>query len=115
MTAENQNFTMRAGEVKDLRFEIQNPESVSLSGATARWWAAESVVPPSNGALITKEGLTIDDVAGTFYVTVPLSRADTLALSGVLYHELDISRALPTLAQIAAVGTMTVKRSIIRP
>lgn len=121
MTAEAQNFKMRAGEVKDLRFTIDNPEGVDLTGVTGRWWAAPASAapaanpPPAVTPSIQKGSLAVTVTNGVATVTVPLERADTINLVGDYYHELSLDRTLPLLAQTAATGMMTVKRSIIRP
>lgn len=115
MTAEAQNFKMRAGEIKNLRFTVDNPEEIDFAGASAKWWADRSNPISGETASIVKDGLAVDTTDGVTTVVVPLDRADTLSLDGDYYHELLISRASPALAQTAAVGAMTVKRTIIRP
>lgn len=84
MTAENQNFTMYAGDSKRLRIAVMTPEGdpVDLTGSTMKWAVKEgaSTILLKNGA-----GVTITDAANGVF-TVDLAPIDTRTFSGTYNH-----------------------------
>jgi hypothetical protein len=104
------NFAFKAGDDKLLAFVVDPSDVADLTGCTIRWWAARSATA---AALIKKDniisgglgGVVITDGPGRTF-TVELTRDDTLALSGELYHE---AAVVDTSGYWATVGVGMIK------
>jgi len=111
MTTENQNFTIWAGDDKDVRFfvtGITNPADVD-----AAEWEAEQV--EGGATVITKTkaggGITVTGATGGIYVTVALAAVDTTDKQGLYLHELELTDTGGHSETVAA-GRMRVRRSL---
>lgn len=80
MTAVNQNFSMIAGDTKSLIATM----SEDLTGASVKWVIKKDVNSTENILLKTST------ISGTD-ITIKLDPADTLSLSGVYYHECEVT------------------------
>jgi hypothetical protein len=114
------SFEMFAGDTKRINFTITDATTgavFDITGATALWQASRAKpVGFSSTPLLTKtegDGLEITDAIGGA-VTVVLSPADTLNLSGNFYHELQLEDADGDIATVYT-GTFTVRKALIRP
>lgn len=112
MTQTNQDFSIYQGDDKGIRFELQDSagEILGITGASAKW---KSAVSPRGPALVSKTAtLEIDD--GKSWAVVVLSPADTVDLAPFgYYHELQITDGAGQ-TFTAAVGSMEVRRALIK-
>lgn len=112
MARTEQDARIWAGDHADLQFTVVDSTgtAVNITGATISWKCAAAV--DSASALFTKttaSGITITNgAAGIFKVSI--LPADTTALSGVLYHEaqMTLSGAVTTVA----VGKLTIEKTL---
>lgn len=108
-----QNFEIHSGDSKTLKFTIrdQNDAIKDITGATATWAAAKR---KTSSTLISKtsgSGITITDATNGL-LEVELDPADTEALKGDYYHELQLVDN-QSRKSTAAYGTMTVRIDLI--
>lgn len=109
------NFEMVAGDDKVLRIPIldTNGDPYSLVAAlNVRWWNAKKVssapiIQKSLGSGIAIEGMPVDGV-----VLVTLNSADTAALHGDYYYELEVIDSAGKVGTVLR-GTQTVDRELI--
>jgi hypothetical protein len=95
MTHKVQNFEIHAGDSRDIVVTVVDSQGgvVDLTGATIAWHLAQSAraaapaVAKSLGA-----GIAITDGANGVF-TISLDPADTAALSGLYYHEAEVTDA----------------------
>lgn len=90
-----QDFTMYSGDTKNLAFTVSDSagSAVNLTGATATWTLSTSA---DSAATVTKTSGAGDITYSgdnTEIATVALAGSDTASLSGVYYHELQITDA----------------------
>jgi len=107
MTTLNQKFSMFAGDTKYIVVPVVTPEGtpVTLTGTTIKWGARE-IGGVTN--VISKQTPTIT-IAGNV-ITIKLLPADTSALSGIYYHECEITDQQSNVSTIFA-GTVTIYKS----
>jgi hypothetical protein len=106
MTEENQNFTMWAGDTKNIEFTVS--DIVSLAGATIKWGLA---VDRHSTQLVSKT-TTEMTVAGAVF-TIHLLPADTASIGfGELYHEAEVTDAVNNVATVA-LGICTLNPTIL--
>lgn len=112
------NITMHSGDTRNLLITVVDSTStaVDLTAAGITWAlskkAADSIAP-RGAALVTKAigtGVSII-VAGDGTLSVVLDTADTSALSGVYYHEMQLTQG----AAISTIlyGTVTISKDLI--
>jgi hypothetical protein len=89
MTAVNQNFSMIAGDTKSLIAAM----SEDLTGASVKWALKKNVNSTENILLKTST------VSGTD-ITIKLDPTDTLSLSGVYYHECEVTDQLNNVSTV---------------
>jgi len=94
MTEQSQDFEMWAGEYKELTIAILKPDGTpeNLSGPATVVWVVKKRPDKSLPALVSKESdhgaeVLVPPTAGLVKIT--LDEADTLALAGTYYHELE--------------------------
>lgn len=116
-----QNFEISAGDDLILTFQaeaIDTPDP-TLYGATVKWWAARSRSDLPDEAVIQKStedspsDVEIVDPEALIF-TVTLHRDDTIELFRDYYHECQVIDADGKVLTVTA-GTMTVRRTLIRP
>jgi hypothetical protein len=103
VTAINQNFSMIAGDTKNLI--IPMPED--LTGCTVKWGLRQRAYSTEN--LINKstnDGITVNGTE----ITIKLAPTDTQSLQGVLFHECEVTDQLGNVSTIFT-GNATISRS----
>jgi hypothetical protein len=116
-----QNFEISAGDDLILTFQAEDASSPdpTLYGATIKWWAARSADAAPEDVVIEKStedspsDVEIVDPEALIF-TVTLHRADTIELFRDYYHECQVIDAEGKVLTVTA-GTMTVRRTLIRP
>lgn len=106
-----QDARIWAGDHADLQFTVVDADgvAVNITGATISWKCAADA---DSAAIVTKttaSGITITNgAAGIFKVA--LAPADTTSISGVYYHEaqMTLSGAVTTVA----VGKLTIEKTL---
>lgn len=111
MTAVNQNFTMFAGDTKELIISVTTPDgkTVNLTGATLKWALKAGGGAPVNALLKQSPsgGIVISDaLGGVFRVT--LNPVDTRNLTGSFAHIGELTDSGGNLSTILT-GTMTLQ------
>jgi hypothetical protein len=112
-------FQMFAGDTKRLHFTITNgaspPVPLDITDAAVSWQASRGTVARfSRTPVLAKAvgaGITVTDAFNGAF-TVDLDPADTSALSGSYYHEVQISDAAGDVAT-AFTGEFRVLRNLI--
>lgn len=114
------SFTMFAGDTKRLNFTLTNGDAsgtpLDISDAVVVWQASKGTVArfsaiPVLTKTVANGGLTIvDELNGQ--ILVELLPADTQALNGNFYHELQLQDASGDVATAFA-GEFVVKRALI--
>lgn len=112
-------FPMKAGDTKRIVMTITTPEGqpIDLTDATIRWWASRGTVEQfSRSPILQKSlGAGIEDVAlidGQFVVN--LDPADTQALNGSYYYEVEIRDEFGNVSTPIS-DTFTVTKDLIQP
>lgn len=100
MTVSNQNFTMYAGDTKDIVFTSLT--GTSYSGATIVW-----TLSTNGGQVLSKTTSGGVTIAGTSF-TVGLSSADTANLSGEYTQKAKVTDLFGKIST-SATGTITFK------
>ena len=114
-TAPEFDFEMHQGDTKRLRVTVvdETGAAKSLVGAqNIRWWVARKVT--STTKLIQKSttgGIVVNDASGGI-LTIEIDPADTQAVSGEYYHELEVVDAADDVGTVLR-GTMTVVRALV--
>jgi hypothetical protein len=111
MTTTDQNFTMWAGEDKDITVNLVDADGAaygSLTGLTFAWKMATS--ENASSVLVTKTPTGTTDS-----ITFSLADTDTQGLApGVYYHECRVTDASFD-EDVVFTGGMTIKGSITNP
>jgi hypothetical protein len=114
----NQNFTLVSGDTRTLAYAIADAagQPYDLSALTAAKWGMARLREDGSfagSALASKTlgaGITVADAAaGT--LEVALLPADTEALAGAYYHELELS--FGAVVYTAAIGRATIQRDLL--
>jgi hypothetical protein len=110
------DFEMHQGDTKRLRVSVVDSDgaAVSLVGAQSiKWWAAKKVT--STVRLLEKSvasgSITVLDAAGGV-LSIPILPADTAAITGDYYHELEVIDSAGDIGTVL-IGTMTVARALV--
>lgn len=109
MTATAQNLTMYQGDTKSLVFTVTDDAGApkNITGATVRWvlqrWVTDST-PILDKGVGTGIALTTP-LSGV--LTVTLTPADTLALQGDFWHELEITDTSTNVSTVST-GQITI-------
>ena len=118
MTATNQDVAMFSGDTRVLAFTITQAGGstpVDLTGATIKWRCARKLSGGfSSTVTLSKSlgaGITVTN-ADAGQLQVLLSPADTAALSGRFYHELEITDVAGNVSTVA-IGTLTIAKDLI--
>lgn len=82
MTLANQNFTMIAGDTKNI--VVTDVQGTNLSGSTIRW------ILKKGSTILTKTTSSGITISGTTF-TIRLNSSDTANLTGPYYHEARIT------------------------
>ena len=109
MTMINQNFTLFSGDTKYLHVDLtdSNGEAVDLTGMAIKWGVKKNVRTATIFLKTTPTGIDIPDpLNGRF--TVKIHPLDTATLSGVFYHEAQITDVEGNVSTVLT-GTMTVE------
>ena len=109
------DFEMHAGDDKTLEVTVldQNGVAVDISSSTIRWRASRSktktadIIKKTGGA-----GISLSDPTNGVF-TVTLDAADTESLTGIFYHEGQLTLPNGTLSTVLS-GKMTVLMALIR-
>jgi hypothetical protein len=113
--APEQDFEMHQGDSKRLLVTVKTPAGavVSLVGAQSiKWWVAKRVT--SSVRLLEKSvgsGITVTNAAGGL-LTIALNPADTKAVSGDYYHELEVIDSAGDIGTVLR-GTVTILRALV--
>lgn len=116
MTMTSQDFSMRAGDSKEVGVTVTMPVGYTLAGSTVRWWLAPTATTPAARVPLKKispnGGVTITD-QDTFVVS--LAPDDTVDLPArTYYHEAEVM--LPSGAvETIMIGQVTIEPSLIPP
>ncbi|MBW7475967.1 hypothetical protein K0T92_14570 [Paenibacillus oenotherae] len=102
---QGQNFTMYAGDTKEIVVTIPD---VDLLGATIKWAMLKTATGPTIIQRSTTVGIIVDADAGTF--TFKLESADTENLYGQYYHEAELTDVLGNVSTIMT-GAVFIKPS----
>lgn len=105
MTAKNQNFSMVAGDSKEIIVTIAD---VDLFGCTIKWVAKRRVSDAQHK--IKKDNLDGVSITTASTFTITLKPSDTKGLSGSYYHEAEITDAVGNVSTIM-IGSMSIERS----
>jgi hypothetical protein len=119
MTATNQDVAMFSGDTRVLAFTVTqagDSTPVDLTGATAIKWKCARKLSGGFSSTVTLSkalgaGITVTD-ADAGQLQVLLSPADTAALSGRFYHELEITDVAGNVSTVA-IGTLTIAKDLI--
>lgn len=109
------DFEMHQGDTKRLTVTVKDPAGavVSLVGAQSiKWWVAKTV--RSTVRLIEKSvgsGIVVTNAAGGV-ITITLSPANTVAVSGSYYHELEVIDSAGDIGTVLR-GTLTIHRALV--
>ena len=105
------NFEMSSGDSKLLTITTldQDDAVVDITGASISMVIAKRV---NTTALVTKAGTIINAVGGVF--TIDLLPADTDALSGVYYFEMQLTDASGRISTVVY-GSLTIRQDAITP
>lgn len=106
MTMTNQNFTMYAGDTKNILIPVTNDRgaAVNLTGATYRWVLKKALQSSTN--TLEKS----DSVTNANNIEFNLAPSDTEGLLGNYYHECELTDQLGNVSTILT-GTATFKKS----
>jgi hypothetical protein len=112
------DFSMHSGDTRTLEITVKDEDSavVNISTATITWALSKqdsASVAPKGAAIVTKtvgDGVTITD-GPNGRVDVAISAADTSALSGDYYHELEVT--ISSSVSTVLFGTVTIKKDLI--
>lgn len=104
MTELNQNFTMFQGDSKNIVVDISSDEALDLTGATIKWALKKKVYSTENELL-----KTITD-ATNGQVIIQLEPVDTANLTGLYYHELELTDGAGNVSTIMT-GNVTINKS----
>jgi hypothetical protein len=114
------DFSMFQGDTRRLNFSLKRQDSspLDVTGATLRWQASRLKAPGvfSSTPLLTKtetDGVAILDPYNGL-VTVTISPADTINLSGNFYMELETTDASGDVATVFT-GEFQIKKALIKP
>ncbi|WP_413309844.1 BppU family phage baseplate upper protein [Bacillus sp. 1P10SD] len=107
MTAKNQNFSMYAGDSKNIVVPVTKDDgsNVDLTGATVKWVLKKYDHDTTN--ILLKESEII--IQGN-EITLPIKPPDTSELAGTYYHECEIKDQNENVSTIF-VGLVSIKRS----
>lgn len=114
------DFSMFQGDTRRLNFTLTRADGspLDLTGGTLRWQASRLKAPGvfSTMPLLQKTETNGVEVVDAFngIVTVTLGPADTLSLSGNLYHELEVVDASGDVSTVYA-GDFQIKKALIKP
>lgn len=109
----DQNFEMHSGDTKDIEVSVLDELDavVNITGATAVFILSNN---PYSAAIITKSsgsGIVITDgVAGL--LTITLDPADTAALAGAFYYEVELTDASSRVSTIV-VGQINIRADVV--
>ena len=109
MTTTAQNLTIWSGDYKTITVTINDEDGVAqdITDFTATYVIANHV---GDTAIITKEvgdGIVLT-TPGSGILTITIDAEDTATLSGIMYHELEITDT-SSKAATAFVGALTIK------
>lgn len=103
MTAENQSFEMYSGDTKNIIITMQD----NLDGATVVWVLKKSVYDEKDVVRkTTGQGINVDRNT----VTIRLEPDDTEGLSGLYYHETEVTDAFGNVSTVTT-GNVNIKSS----
>ena len=117
----NQNFEMKQGDTRSLRFPIVDESDAPLlldPGFTGYWWAAPSEATPTADVPLKKNGVaqnvSIETVGGQSVLVIGLSVANTQDLPPRdYYHEGEI-RGVDGSVYTVASGRMRLFRQLVK-
>jgi hypothetical protein len=112
MTAVNQNFSMTAGDSKNVVITVSNDEGIALNltGASVKWALKKRVTSTENELYKTNtDGITITDAANGV-ITIKLVPVDTTTLNGTYHHECEVTDANGNVSTVT-VGSASISRS----
>lgn len=103
-----QDFEMYAGDTKSIRVTITDSggDAVNLSGSTLRYVICRT----ADGTPIIDKSTDDDITVSSNVATIPLPAAETEALVGGYYHELELTDTLGTVSTLF-VGSVYVRPS----
>ncbi len=109
----DQNFEMHSGDSKDIRVSVLDELDavVDITGATAVFILSKN---PYSAAIVTKSsgsGIVITNGPGGI-LTVSLDPADTDALLGSFYYEIELTDALLKVSTIV-VGQINIRADVV--
>ena len=103
MTAIRQNFSMYAGDSKEIVVPVVGV--TSLNGSTAKW------IMKNNTSQVLKDTISGITLTGT-EVHIRLDPIDTSTLSGMYYHEAELTDQLGNVSTIFT-GTVIINKSLV--
>ncbi|PEL12651.1 hypothetical protein [Bacillus sp. AFS017336] len=107
MTSLKQNFSMYAGDSKEIVVSVvdENGVALPLSGATVKW------ILMNNSSSITKNTTNGITLSGSD-IHIKLDPADTLTLTGLYEHEIELTDSLGNVSTVTK-GTVNIIKSLI--
>jgi hypothetical protein len=113
LATRGQNFEIYAGDSKNITVTVTNADGspIDLTGATIKWALKKRVSSPAD---ITKEtntnaGISVaNPTTGVFLI--PLKPDDTKDLSGVFYHEAEVTDGVGNVSTVLT-GEVTIHKS----
>jgi hypothetical protein len=112
MTTINQNFSMYAGDSKNITITVTNDDGtvLNLTNATVKWALKKRVKSTVNEIYkTTTDGIVItDSLNGVIKINVTPN--DTTNLSGMYYHECEVTDQSGNVSTVTT-GYITVKES----
>ena len=114
------DFELFQGDTKRVNFTLKKADgtALDLTGAMLRWEASRLKAGglfSSTPALVKTDenGIEVTDALNGF-LTVTLSPADTLSISGDFYHELESTDVSGDVATVFS-GQFRIKKALIKP
>lgn len=103
-----QHFSMVSGDDKTLSITVTDSagDAVDLTGASASWALGKQ----GQAALVIKTGTISAPATGV--VTIALEPADTAALAGNYYHEMQVTDASGNVSTVAA-GAVYIRADMV--
>jgi hypothetical protein len=106
MTEANQNFSMYAGETKNIIVPCTKDDrtDLDLTGATLKW----TVKQRKNSPTVVFEKVSPDITVGGNVLTIPLKPLDTVNLKGEYYHKCTVEDQAEN-DSVLFTGTITIE------
>lgn len=112
MSADKQNVTLYAGDDCILAYTIvdETGEALPLAGASLVWTLGRQPAGPTIVTKTNANGITITNAAAG-QVSVLVSHADTVGLTGTLWHQLVLTDVAGSVSTVAT-GYIAMKQRI---